>query len=399
MLNEPDRLIDAPNDGIVPVVANSSNNSSTTDLRVKLRAAVNEIFLIETEQTPPATSNLSAVYVGRLLIDSETAYAQLDALFATLNHVPTFTTNAEKHVITAVKGRITVQPRSPWPNLILFILTVMSLLFVGATNEIGTLKHLSDLLIGWPYALGLILILGTHEFGHYFAARYHKVAVTLPYFIPLPAAFGTLGAFIQLREPMRNRKVLLDVGAAGPLAGLIVAIPVLLIGLKTSQVLTLPISDVFMLKTQVASYGQEGNSILYALAKIVVFGHFLPSGMHDVFINQLASAGWTGLLVTALNLIPVGQLDGGHALYALVGERARVLYMPVLVLLGLLSIFYSTWFIWLLLLLVLGRVYATPLDMITPLDPRRRVVAVLTLVAFVLVFMPIPLQQIVVGTP
>ena len=171
---------------------------------------------------------------------------------------------------------------------------------------------------GLPYTIAILLILGSHELGHYFAARHHKLAVTLPYFIPAPfiSLIGTFGAFIQLREPMRNRKVLLDVGAAGPLTGLVFAIPILLIGLATSQVG--PIQPGGMV---------EGNSLLYALAKIIVFGRFLPNGSVDVYVNQLAWAGWTGLLVTALNLIPIGQLDGGHILYSLIGERAR---MPVL---------------------------------------------------------------------
>ncbi len=156
--------------------------------------------------------------------------------------------------------------------------------------------------------------------------------------------------------------------------------------------------DVFLLKTHMAGYIAEGNSILYMLAKFVVFGHFLPDGMKDVTINQLTWAGWTGLLVTALNLIPVGQLDGGHVIYSLIGERARILFIPLIAALGLLSIFFQEWLLWVVLLLVLGRVYATPLDSITRLDTRRRVIAIIALVMFILVFMPVPLQQIVVGS-
>jgi membrane-associated protease RseP (regulator of RpoE activity) len=208
---------------------------------------------------------------------------------------------------------------------------------------------------------------------------------------------GTMGAFIQLREPMRNRRVLLDIGAAGPIAGLIVAIPVLLIGLKTSPILPSPVVDLLMFKTQTAHYSMEGNSLLYIAAKFIVFGRFLPDGMSDVFINQLAWAGWTGLLVTALNLIPVGQLDGGHALYSLLGERARLLYLPSMVLLGAMSVLDTNWLIWLVLLLLLGRIYATPLDMITTLDRRRQIFAIITLIVFFLVFVPFPLQEIHIG--
>jgi membrane-associated protease RseP (regulator of RpoE activity) len=392
MLNEPSAGSDIP---ALPTTAPAS------DLHSRLRAAVDEVFFVETEvDTLPAP--LTASYTGRLLIDSEMAYTRLDDLFRPLDHVPIFMTEGQRQVIRAVKGRIRPQPRPWWPNAVLFILTVLSLLYTGATGELqrADLPSPLDLLRGWPYALSLLLILGTHELGHYFAARRHNVAVTLPYFIPLPipGSFGTMGAFIQLREPMRNRRVLLDVGAAGPLAGFIVAIPVLLIGLKTSPVMPVPILDVFTLKAQQAAYVLEGNSLLYAGAKILVFGHFLPDGMHDVFINQLAQAGWTGLLVTALNLIPIGQLDGGHTLYSLIGERARVLFLPFIALLAVLSItVYEGWFLWLALLFFLGRVYATPLDMITPLDPRRRVLAIATLIIAILVFVPIPLQVVTIG--
>ena len=162
----------------------------------------------------------------------------------------------------------------------------------------------------------LLGILVAHEFGHYFAARYHKVAVSLPYFIPLPIGFGTLGAFIRLREQVPDRRKLFDIGVAGPLAGLVIAIPMLFYGLSTSPLDVAP---------QGVPVELEGNSILYFLAKIAVFGQALPNHLtgQDVFMNQVTFAAWIGLLVTALNLLPVGQLDGGHTVYALFGEKAR----------------------------------------------------------------------------
>jgi membrane-associated protease RseP (regulator of RpoE activity) len=179
---------------------------------------------------------------------------------------------------------------------------------------------------------------------------------------------------------MRNRKVLLDVGAAGPLTGLVFALPILLIGLATSQVG--PVSPGGVV---------EGNSVLYALSKILIFGQFFPSGGYDVFVNQLAWAGWTGLLVTGLNLMPVGQLDGGHLLYSLIGERARRLYYPFMGALILLVLTGSdAWLFWLVLLFLFGRVYAAPLDMITPLDRRRKWIAVFGLIVFLLTFVPVP---------
>ena len=399
MLNESDR----GREGYFSAApTNSQTLDPTAQIRDQLRKAVGEIFFIESEsQGEQVTLNprVTATYLGRLLTDSESAYNQLDEAFKALDHVPMLAENHGRQIITALKGRFKPTPHDRRINMVLLIATVLSLLYVGASGEIGILTNPLQILAGWPYALGVMLILGTHELGHYFAARYHNADVSLPFFIPmpLPGSLGTMGAFIQLREPLRNRKVLLDIGVAGPLAGLIIAIPVLLIGLKTSPVLPSPILSVFMLKASSASYVLEGNSIVYALAKLLVFGHFYPDGMRDVFINQLASAGWTGLLVTGLNLLPIGQLDGGHALYSLIGDRARVLFFPVLMGMALLATLYSGWTLWLFLLFFFGRMYATPLDNVTPLDSRRKVIAIISLIMFFLVFMPIPYQLYTIG--
>lgn len=345
-------------------------------------------------------SRLVASFEGMLTLPSEEAYAKLDEQLAGMNYLPLFREAHGKHIVHVVAGRIRPGERPVWPNVLLFIATVFSLLLLGTLIAAAELMEaepalsaaiandlIPNLWRGLPYAISLLLILGAHELGHYFAARYHKLAVTLPYFIPAPpplSPFGTFGAFIQLREPMRNRKMLLDVGAAGPLAGLVFAIPIVLIGLATSQVG--PINPDGLM---------EGNSLLYAFSKIVVFGRFLPGGGEDVTLNQIAQAGWTGLLVTALNLMPVGQLDGGHVLYTLIGDAARKLYYPLLIGMALLVFLFSeAWLLWLVLLFLFGRVYAAPLDMITPLDPRRRVIAVVALATFVLTFVPVPFSVV-----
>jgi membrane-associated protease RseP (regulator of RpoE activity) len=266
---------------------------------------------------------------------------------------------------------------------------------------------------GLIFAASLFAILGAHEFGHYLAARYHKCAVTLPYFLPFPGSlFGTLGAFIRLKEPPRNRKVLLDIGLSGPLAGLIVAVPVLLIGLANSGIDQLPLSP-----TEAQGMIIEGNSILYLAAKYITQGELLPQPLNyydlspvvywlryfflgtpapyggtDVILNHMAWAGWAGLLVTALNLIPAGQLDGGHTLFVLIGDTARRIWPIIVVALILLGFVWSGWFIWAVLIFLLGRTYARPRDEITPLDPRRRALAIFGLIVFVLVFIPVPLR-------
>src|SRR5262245_2021455 len=220
MLNEPSGVD-------IPIL---QTPAPANDLRARLRSAVEEVFFVESEQHD-LPEPITASYTGRLTMDSVAAYDRLDNVFKTLDHVPIFMVQGDRQVIRAMRGRFKPAPRPWWPNALLLALTILSLLYVGATEELQRLDLPSvfDLLRGWPYALSVMLILGTHELGHYFAARHHKVAVTLPYFIPLPliGSLGTMGAFIQLREPMRNRRVLLDIGAAGPLAGIVVAIPIL----------------------------------------------------------------------------------------------------------------------------------------------------------------------------
>jgi membrane-associated protease RseP (regulator of RpoE activity) len=253
-------------------------------------------------------------------------------------------------------------------------------------------------------------ILVCHEFGHYLAGRYHKTVVTLPFFIPFPISlFGTMGAFIQLKEPPKNRRILLDIGIAGPLAGVIVAIPILLLGLYLSPVerlpFQLPVGQIF-----------EGNSILYLLLKFIVKGQLLPqpfnyaslnpvvywiryfftgsplpAGGLDVTLSPIAWAGWAGLLVTALNLIPAGQLDGGHIMYVLLGKRTSSLLPFILVALVLLGFVWNGWWFWAALIFFLGRFHAEPLDQITTLDSKRKVLAIVGVVVFFLVFMPVPL--------
>jgi hypothetical protein len=387
VLNEPS--ISASGQSAAPLTAPPEPAVSGDPALRKLADIVDEVMEIErVDQQPPAPARIG--FVGRLRINSEAAYARLDTQFAPLDYHVLLTTNDdEQHVIMALKGRFHPRPRPVWPNVVLLLLTIASLLYVGAAQD-AAMRNLDTLPLtalwrGWPYALSVLLILGTHELGHYFAARHHGVGVTLPYFIPLPFGFfGTLGAFIQLREPMPNRKVLFDVGVAGPIAGFIVAVPLLMIGLFTSHVEPLP-ADQYLL---------EGNSILYAAAKYVAFGELLPSATQDVFINQVTKAGWTGLLITGLNLIPLGQLDGGHVVFTVFGKEARRLYIPIVAVFLALSFINNVWLVWTILLFFLGRLYAVPFDMVTPLDRRRKWLAYAVMIIFVLVFVPNPLRVV-----
>ena len=378
MLNESSILVNGQ--PAVPPPEKTSKIHRDSALEI-IEATVNDVMdVYKVDYETPAPVRVQ--YTGRLRIDSEAAYDQLDAQFEPLDfHVMLTTDDDDQHVIMALKGRINAKPRPIWPNAVLLVLTVLSLLFVGSVQATG--EATNELWRGIPYALSIILILGSHELGHYFAARYHQVQVTLPYFIPMPLGFGTLGAFIQLREPMRNRKVLFDVGAAGPIAGLIVAIPILFIGLATSNVEVMPEEGIV-----------EGDSVLYLAAKYVVFGERLPNGEDDVLINQLALAGWTGLFITGLNLIPLGQLDGGHVIFTLLGKQAQRFYWPLMAGFLFLSFRNEVWIFWTFLLFMLGRIYAVPLDTVTELDSRRRWLGYVTMVIFLLVFVPNPLRPV-----
>lgn len=378
---------------------------------------VNRIFAVDDVTMGPAKSAYLVRYRGQLRIDSETAYDQLSGWLKMYDVTPLFRWEQDRQTILLVPGMPKPKPSNPMINLVLAILTLISVIYTGATFSLQEplpsdffQAVLAIIIRGWPFGLSILAILGTHEFGHYLMGRYHGVHVTLPYFIPFPSMFGTMGAFINMKEPPKNRKVLLDIGVAGPLSGLVVAIPILWIGLAMSQVTMLNI-------TPGQGIQMEGNSILYLFSKFAIFGQLLPApasydginpilywlryfftaspfpmGGFDVNLSPVAWAGWAGLLVTAMNLIPAGQLDGGHMLYVLFGrERARQIWPFVLGSLVLLGIFWTGWWLWAALIFMLGRAYAEPLDQITPLDKRRKILAVIALVVFVLTFSPVPL--------
>lgn len=382
---------------------------------------VNKIMRVDDVTWGSAKQNFLVRYRGRIVEEPKLAYDKLAASLEPLNITPLFRTESGRHTVILIKGVIRPTQSRTWINGLLFLLTLLSMpigyiLFTyngPITGNIGILFRsvLSQLGGGLAFAVSLLAILLAHEFGHYLAARYHHTAVTLPYFIPFPISpFGTMGAFIQLKQPPKNKRILLDIGIAGPLAGLVVAIPVLLLGLYLSQLDHLPAAV-----NQGVS--MEGNSILYLIAKFLVFGKWLPQpisygglnpilywlryiftglpipfGGTDVILHPIAWAGWAGLLVTALNLIPAGQLDGGHVLYVLLGKRARTVLPAILLILIVLGTIWTGWWLWAFLIFLLGRVYAEPLDQITPLDSNRRAIAIIGLIIFVLVFTPVPLS-------
>lgn len=351
-----------------------------------LRQELEGIFLpLDTTYNEP--ENEYVRFRGQFVCAPIDCYDELRRRFERHGYTPLLREEGQEAVLIAMPAVFAPRPSNWVLNLVLFVLTVFSTLLVGAGyhDDFTGQNLLREIWLGWPFTLSLLAILGTHEMGHYIAARYHGAAVTLPYFIPFPfSLIGTMGAVIRLKAPLKNRRALLDMGVAGPLAGMAVAIPVLLYGLATSEVGPAP----------VGAYIQEGNSILYGLFKFLIFGRWLPGDGLDVQLNVVAWAGWVGLLVTALNLLPLGQLDGGHVLYTLLGRRASLVFWPIVLGLLALALLYSVslWAVWAILLFFLGRQYAVPLDDVTRLDRPRLVIAIFTLILFFLIFMPNPLQ-------
>jgi membrane-associated protease RseP (regulator of RpoE activity) len=363
------------------------SSSVETNIIDKLRAQLTGIFSIAGIDVPEPPDQ-AIRFRGYLQQEPDRAFAELSRRFESLDYTPTLTRDEKdsgKDVLVAVRGVARPRPSRARINLILFVITVFTTLLAGSFYEQG------NLLSGAPFAFTLLAILGTHEFGHYFVARYHQAAVTLPYFIPFPSlpgmlSLGTMGAVIQLRSPIHNRKQLFDIGVAGPLAGLVVAIPLLIYGLSQSPVQPPPTDS---------GYLQEGNSLLYLGLKYLVHGRVLPGDGLDVTMNSMTYAAWIGLFVTSLNLLPMGQLDGGHVAYALFGRRAwQLARITAGALLVLAFLGWQGWFLWVLLPFLFGLRHPPPLNDRTPLDARRRILGIVMILIFVLVFTPVPFRLI-----
>jgi hypothetical protein len=419
---------------------NFSSNNVMLDgvLAGKLRADLDDIFEVESveipRQLPPgliwpirrlgrqaqeeaerqATQGV-ILFMGRLRqADSEAVYDIIAERWRAHDYTPLLRHYKGQVTVVAQPGTIgTPKPTNPWINVGLAVATILAVWLTGALYECQCAFPTTPAhwLTGLPMMLTMMVILLAHEFGHYFAARYHRVAVTLPYFIPLPilSPVGTLGAFIQLRSPFKTKKQLFDIGIAGPLAGLIFAIPLIFWGIASSEIHTINRSEASVL---------EGNSIFYLGVKYFLYGQLLPSfeqyanlpawqefalvlmgiipqgGGTDILINSVAFAAWFGLFVTAMNLMPVGQLDGGHLAYTILGDKARWLGMALVAVMVAAGVFWWTgWLVWaMLIFFIIGTGHPPPLNALVELGLTRKIIAYLTLILFILLFMPNPLQ-------
>ncbi|HET7452251.1 MAG TPA: site-2 protease family protein [Thermoanaerobaculia bacterium] len=281
-------------------------------------------------------------------------------------------------------------PSTPGFHLLLFLLTALTTTLVPFASPLGAFSDLplGDAIrnprfwsLGLSFSIPLLAILGIHELGHMVACRRYGLPATYPYFIPAPFGIGTLGAVIRIRAPITSRKALFDVGAAGPLAGFAVALPVVAWGVATSRVATTP-----------APPGQFEFSdplLMKILERIVHPG--LSAGA-DVVVSPLGLAGWFGLLVTALNLLPLSQLDGGHVLYAVAGRSQRRIGLVLFVVLVGLAFFWPGWILWAVIVLVMGIAHPPTAESSERLDGKRRALAFVCLIVFVLSFTPVPIR-------
>ncbi|ALV63776.1 Zinc metalloprotease [Thermococcus sp. 2319x1] len=288
-----------------------------------------------------------------------------------------------------------VKEENPLIGIGLFIATVLSTLFAGYWLSSSYISFLDQYnlpgirniyLNALAFSISVLAILGTHEMGHKIAATLHGVKSTFPYFIPFPNILGTLGAVIRVKSPIPTRNAAIDLGSSGPIAGFIVAIPVLLIGLRLSP--TLPISAAQM-EGEIAF----GQSLIMLLLERYIFR--VP-GDYVIYLHPVAIAGWVGILVTFLNLIPAAQLDGGHIARAFLGEKLHSIltFGLGLAMIGL-SVLWAGWLIWGFIILLMGRI-GNPgaLDEVSPVSPKRIVLALIVLAIFILSATPVPISVV-----
>jgi membrane-associated protease RseP (regulator of RpoE activity) len=277
----------------------------------------------------------------------------------------------------------------------LFLVTVVSTMHMGSLHYAGFATDFvqdapsTSFLHGAWYSFTILAILGTHEMGHYLACRYYGIDTSLPYFIPAPPFIltGTLGAVIRIRERIQSKHMLLDIGAAGPIAGFVVTVPALALGLSLSRLVPLPNDFVGL---------TLGEPLLFRFVAWLIWGS-IPEGF-TLNLHPVGLAAWFGLLVTAINLFPIAQLDGGHISYATIGSRSTTVTLGTTVTVIALAIFVSlSWTFWALMIVVMllafGAKHPQTLDEHVPLDDTRRWIACTTLVIFVLCFTPAPIEM------
>jgi membrane-associated protease RseP (regulator of RpoE activity) len=284
-------------------------------------------------------------------------------------------------------------------HVVLLLLTVVTTTLAGLEHYLSFQSDFLPLrnltlttglaLHGLWYSGTILAILGCHELGHYFACRYYDIDASLPFFLPVPITItGTLGAFIRIREPIPSKRMLFDIGIAGPIAGFLVAVPALFIGLSMSHVVRLPTDSTGLLEL--------GEPLLFKFAAWIIWG--TQASGYSLNLHPVAFAAWFGLLATALNLFPIGQLDGGHISYAVLGRFSTYVTFVMLGIAVALAWVYTSWLVWtglmIVMLVMFGPRHPRVFDEEVPLDRTRLLLALFALAMFVLCFTPAPIQPI-----
>ncbi len=329
------------------------------------------------------------VFVGRFIGNPDDGVELLQDIFEPLKFLVAVREEPNGFYKVVIMKAPAVKRDKLWINVLLFVLTLISTFWVGSIMALSRFpRSFGEFLLGYEFAIPLLLILGIHELGHYYMARKHKVQSTLPYFIPFPFNMvGTLGAFIKLKSPIPSKKALLDIGIAGPIAGFVIAIPVAIFGLKHSQLYPLDY-------VTASRFGIEfGEPLIFMILRYLTLG---ASSFHNypVALSPSAFAAWVGFFVTSLNLLPVGQLDGGHILYSVADKWHKDISRLFVLVLILLGFFWAGWLIWGFLLIILGIRHPEPLNEITRLDTKRRWLAFLALILLILTFVPAPVRVV-----
>jgi len=322
----------------------------------------------------------------------EESFDKLREEMAEQHYIPMVTYQKGEHIIIVGKKPKT-KYRSIYVNLVMLIITFLAMTYAGVilwagfadvpSDEVYSLKNIATGIL--VFALPLLAILGVHELGHFFMARRRKVAASLPFFIPSIPPLGTLGAVISLRDPIPDRKSLLEIGIAGPIAGLLVAIPIGILGLILTNAEARPIPDSF----------EAGTIINVAFPLLYEWIEMFVPIAGDYFIHPLVFAAWAGFLVTAINLLPAGQLDGGHIARAVLGQNAKYASWVMVAALIALSFLWMGWIFLAILVIFFGAKHPPPLNDITKLDIKRKAAGLFAFVILVITFMPVPISLLI----
>ncbi|MEO0126601.1 MAG: site-2 protease family protein [candidate division WOR-3 bacterium] len=335
-----------------------------------------KMFIVDTAQGVQFIA-----FYGKIYEPLEQTIEEIKDFCSQYDCTPLFSQEGMYHKVTiGVFPKIVDKPKI-WLNVLLFVATIFTTLLAGSFNSGGNpLTNFSDIFLGIPFSFSLMAILTCHELGHYFISRRYGLVTSLPYFIPVPFHFlGTFGAIIRMKSIVPSRKALLRIGMAGPLSGFFVALIASIIGIMLSEVKQAPATGTYL---------RLGDSLLFfVLGRI--FHPSIPEGM-DIFLHPMAFAGWIGFLVTSMNLMPIGQLDGGHIAYSVLLKNQKKLYLPLIIALIGFGILWQGWIIWGLLAFILARREPLIQDALTPLSKKEKIYALIALIVLILTFIPQP---------